>query len=54
LFYSDERLQERALKLAQADTTAVAIVDHILADLHAVAGQGTSADDVTLVVVRGT
>ena len=53
-FYGNERLQERALKLAQSGVTAVAFVDDILADLRAVAGDGMRADDVTLVVVRGT
>ena len=53
-FYGDERLHERALNLAQSDLTAVAFVDRILADLRAVAGDGMRADDVTLVVVRGT
>jgi CHASE2 domain-containing sensor protein len=52
-FYGDERLHENALKLAQTDLSAVAFVNHILADLRAVAGQGMHADDVTLVVVRG-
>ena len=51
-FYSDERLQERAIKLAQSDLTANAFVDHILADLRTLAGDGMRADDVTLVVVR--
>lgn len=53
-FYSDERLQERALKLAASGVTAAAFVESILADVRAVAGEGMRADDVTLVVVRGT
>ncbi|MFI5370307.1 MAG: SpoIIE family protein phosphatase [Candidatus Eisenbacteria bacterium] len=53
-FYGEERLHERALKLAQSDLTAVAFVDHLLADLRAVAGDGMRADDVTLVVIRRT
>jgi CHASE2 domain-containing sensor protein len=53
-FYGDERLHQHALTLAQSDVTAVAFVDHILADLRAMAGKGMRADDVTLVVVRST
>lgn len=53
-FYGDDRLQERARKLAQSGVTAAAFVDDILADLRAVTGEGMRADDVTLVVVRGT
>ena len=52
-FYGDERLHDYALKLAQSDLSAVAFVNHILADVRAVAGKGMHADDVTLVVVRG-
>jgi serine phosphatase RsbU (regulator of sigma subunit) len=53
-FYGEARLHELALQLAQSGGTAVAIVNHMLADLRAVAGDGMRADDVTLVVVRGT
>ncbi|MEO5617128.1 MAG: CHASE2 domain-containing protein [Candidatus Eisenbacteria bacterium] len=53
-FYGDERLQERALQQVQSNSTAAAFVDHILADVRAVAGEGMRADDVTLVVVRCT
>jgi CHASE2 domain-containing sensor protein len=53
-FYGDERLRELAIQQAQNRASPVAIVDHILADLKRVAGEGMNADDVTLVVVRGT
>ena len=53
-FYGEERLQERALQQVRSNSTAAAFVDHILADVRAVAGEGMRADDVTLVVVRGT
>jgi sigma-B regulation protein RsbU (phosphoserine phosphatase) len=51
-FYSDERLQARALDLARSERTAGEIVESILVDLRQVAGEGMRADDVTLVVVR--
>ena len=53
-FYGDERLRERALALSAAHPNAAEIVERILADVRAVAGDGMHVDDVTLVVVRRT
>ncbi len=53
-FYGEERLHERALSLVQSGATAAELVDGILADVRAVAGDGMHADDVTLTVVRRT
>ena len=53
-FYSDERLQKKTLELAKSGVPATEFVEHILIDVRTVAGEGMRADDVTLVVVRGT
>ncbi len=51
-FYGDERLRERALALAAEHPDSAEIVERMLADVHAVAGEGMHVDDVTLLVVR--
>ena len=53
-FYGDERLQECALALSAAHPNAAEIVERMLADVRAVAGDLMHVDDVTLVVVRRT
>ena len=53
-FYGDQRMQERALALSVAHPNAAEIVEGMLADVRAVAGDGMHVDDVTLVVVRRT
>jgi len=54
LFYGDERLREQALALAKSEPDAQAIVEKLLTDVRAIAGERMSVDDVTLVVVRRT
>jgi sigma-B regulation protein RsbU (phosphoserine phosphatase) len=53
-FYGDERLQKKVIDLASNGTSSKDFVDHIITDVRAIAGEGMSADDVTLVVVRST
>jgi CHASE2 domain-containing sensor protein len=53
-FYGDSRLHERALALSAECPNSAEIVERILADVRAVAGDGMHVDDVTLVVVRRT
>jgi CHASE2 domain-containing sensor protein len=53
-FYGDDRLKERALALSAAHPNAAEIVEKLIADVRAVAGDGMHVDDVTLVVVRRT
>jgi len=51
-FYGDERLHERALAFAAERLSAAETVERMLDDVHAVAGDRMSGDDVTLMVVR--
>ncbi len=51
-FYGDERLRERALALSAEHPSAAQIVERLLADVRAVAGDRMHVDDVTLLVVR--
>ncbi len=51
-FYGDERLRERALALVAEHPNADQIVEGLLADVRAVAGDRMHVDDVTLLVVR--
>jgi CHASE2 domain-containing sensor protein len=51
-FYGDDRLREKAIALAASARDAAGIGHAILDDVSKAAGEGMSADDVTLVVVR--
>lgn len=51
-FYGDERLQKKSIDLANSGVDSHKFVDRILDDVRLIAGEGMSADDVTIVVVR--
>lgn len=53
-FYGNERLHERSRALAKSGATAAQVVEGILADVRAVAGDAMHTDDVTVAVVRCT